>query len=262
MSYTVNMLFVMSVGNSELAFGLFESGELRAHWKMPTAHDADADHHRSSLLAAMQEHSEELVRVDRTLIASVVPALQPRIGSAVRGVFGTEARFLGPDWETGLSYDATQADELGSNLIANCVGALSKYHDSCIIIDFGTTTTFTAIQGNRTILGTAIAPGILTSMDAMVRSTATLPFVRLSAPEHPIGKSTEEAVQSGLTFGYAALADGMAERFVGEIPGPRPRIVATGNFAHLIASVSQSIDTVEPLLSLEGLAVISEMNDG
>ena len=254
------MLYVMTIGNSELTFGLFESGDLRAHWRLPTDHNADPGTYRRILTGAFQEHAEDIARSERALISSVVPPLNEPVASAVGELLGVEPEFLRVDWDTGLSFSVADPRELGSDLIANCAGALKKFGRSCIVIDFGTTTTFTAMARSGNLLGVAITPGILTSMDAMVGSTASLPFVRLAVPEQAIGRSTEEALQAGLTYGYASMADGMVKRFSDEMMEPAPMVVATGTFAHLVAAESEAINAVEPLLTLEGLLAIAERN--
>jgi type III pantothenate kinase len=168
---------------------------------------------------------------------------------------------LGPGVRTGLSIAIDNPHELGADRIANAVAAHRRHDGPCIVVDFGTATNFDVVSAAGEYLGGAIAPGVETSLDALAARAARLIKVDLVAPSRVIGKSTVEAMRSGVVYGTVAMVDGMLERMKEEL-GAEALVIATGGLAELVCRYSVQIDENEPLLTLEGLRMVHELNAG
>jgi type III pantothenate kinase len=188
-----------------------------------------------------------------------VPPLTAAYQSLAIKYLEHEPLVVGPGVRTGISLAIDNPHELGADRIANAVAAHRRHGGPCIVVDFGTATTFDAISEAGEYLGGIIAPGIETSLDALASRAARLVKVDLVAPPRAIGKSTVESMRSGIVFGTVALVDGVVARMKEEM-GADTLVVATGGLASLVCRHSLQIDEVEPLLTLEGLRLVHELN--
>jgi len=193
------------------------------------------------------------------IISTVVPPITDTLAETAKKYFNTEALFVDPGIKIGLNIKYENPKEVGADRIVNAVAALAIYGGPIIVVDFGTATTFCAINEKAEYLGGAIAPGIGISMEALFRAAAKLPRVQFKRPERIIGKNTVESMQSGMFYSFVSQVDGMVTRMKKEL-GEHTRVVATGGIATLIAPDSKTIDHVSPLLTLEGLRIIYEKN--
>jgi type III pantothenate kinase len=194
-------------------------------------------------------------------VASVVPSLKFPMRQAFRQIFGREPTFVEPGIRTGMPilYDVPQ--EVGADRIVNAVAAYEQMGGPCIIVDFGTATTFDVVTARGEYSGGAIVPGIAISAEALFEKAARLWRVEIRRPDKVIGKTTTASVQSGLFYGYLSLVDGMIAR-IGDELGARPRVIATGGLAELFGAGSERIEEVDPLLTLKGLRLIDGRNRG
>jgi type III pantothenate kinase len=188
---------------------------------------------------------------------SVVPPLSFAIGRAAQRYFGVELAMVGPGMRTGLPILYDNPREVGADRIVNAVAAYERVGAGVVIVDFGTATTFDCVSDKGEYLGGAIVPGIQVSLDALIQRTAKLPRVEISWPETVVGRNTVQSIQSGLLYGYVGLVDGLIERIRGELPF-EASVLATGGLARTIAAESKHIGEVDPLLTLEGLRILSE----
>lgn len=253
-------LLAVDVGNTNTVLGLYEEGKLRRHWRLTTRRDATSDEIALSVQGLLGSLSPGLSPRD-VIVASVVPSLGFPIRQAFRQLFGLEPVFVVPGIKTGMPilYDIPQ--EVGADRIVNAVAAHARLGGPCVVVDFGTATTFDVVTARGEYAGGVIVPGIAISAEALFEKAARLWRVEIRRPEKVIGKTTAGSIQSGLYFGYLSLVDGVIDRIAREI-GARPRVIATGGLAELFGGGSERIEEVDPLLTLTGLLLIHERNRG
>lgn len=238
------MLLAIDAGNSNIKVGLFDGGELKTQRRLT----------RNELTQLAEINSQDL---DAILIASVVPELNPALVHISEDHFKLTPLFVDHTTPMGLKILYDSPADLGADRIVDAVAAVAKYGAPCIVVDFGTATTFNAINEAGEFIGGAISPGLMTCSEALFARAAKLPRVQFERPEKVIASSTVAAIQSGLYHGYAGLVDGVLERMIAEMGGT-PRVIATGGLARAIAPASQYISEIDDTLTLEGLRLVYE----
>ena len=250
------MLLAIDAGNTNITLGLFREQKLIAQWRLLTERERSADEYEADVRNVFERAGTDRKEVKGIAIASVVPQLD-HVLRQIASSFSVEPLFVDHTTDTGLKLLYDPPSDLGVDRIVDGVAAMNKYGAPCIVVDFGTATTFNLISRNKEFLGGAISPGLLTCAEALFERAAKLPRVEFVRPRAVIGSSTVEAMQSGLYYGYLGLVDGMIEKMIGET-GPVSRIVATGGLAPLIAEASQYIDAIDETLTLDGLRIVYE----
>ena len=253
------MLLAIDVGNTQTQAGVYSGDELLHEWRISTDRGATADELAADHDQILRLRGGSLGELDEMVVASVVPTLSTAYRSLATKYLRREALVIGPGVRTGVSLAIDNPHELGADRIVNAVAAHRRHGGPCIVVDFGTATTFDAVSALGEYLGGAIAPGIETSLEALTARAARLVKVELVAPERAIGKSTTESMRSGIVFGTVAMVDGVVERMKDEL-GHEAVVVATGGLASLVFPLSEQIDEVDPLLTLEGLRLVHELN--
>jgi type III pantothenate kinase len=259
------MLLVIDIGNTETELGLFplrEDGtaapELAAEWRVSTSHKQTADEYGVLIRQLFAMKELKLGVVQGIIVASVVPPLESMVRQVCERFFGVKALFIEPGIKTGMPVHYDNPAEVGADRIVNAVAAYERFKQSCVVVDFGTATTFDAVSARGEYLGGVIAPGIGISAEALFLRTARLPRVDIKRPPHVIGSNTVHSLQSGLFYGYVGLVDGILERLLAEL-GPA-RVIATGGMAPFIASGSRFLPEIDDALTLTGLRIIWERN--
>ena len=256
------MLLAVNVGNTNTVLGVFRGSSLEHQWRASTQSERTADE-LAVLFAGLLDQAGLSFsnQITGVVISSVVPSSTTALRDMVNRYFNFPPVLVEPGTRTGLSILTDNPRELGADRVVNALAAFARYGGPCIVIDFGTATTYDAVSEKGEFLGGAIAPGVQTKNASLSRETARLPQVELQAPRTGVGKNTVEAIQSALIFGTAAEADGMIDRMRKELGGDAT-VVATGGLAPLIVPHCQFVDEHDPWLTLEGLRLVFERNLG
>jgi type III pantothenate kinase len=253
------MLLAVDVGNTQTHLGAFRNGELGHDWRLTTAPSATSDELAATVSDLLQLEGSGFGEVDAAIISTVVPQLGPEWEALCSRHVEGPCLVVGPAVKTGMPILVDNPHELGADRLVNAVAAHAKVKGACVAVDFGTSTNFDVVSGAGEYLGGVIGPGVEISMEALTARAAKLPRIDLSAPEGPIGKHTQAAIQSGFAYGFAGLVDGIDRRLADAL-GEKATFIATGGLAHTIAPHCETIDEVDELLTLRGLRLIYERN--
>jgi len=251
------LLLVIDVGNTNSVLGLYRGDELVEHWRVATNPLTTTDELGVLYLALFAARDIDREMIDAAMVACVVPPKVHAIRRACQRYFDVDPIFVTPTLDTGIAIRYDNPLEVGADRIVNAVAAYHRHRQSCIIVDFGTATTFDVVLSPGVYMGGVIAPGIGVSLDALIGRAARLPKVEITKPPSVMGTNTIAAIQAGTVYGYVGLVDGIVARILEE-HDESFRIIATGGLAGLITQDSRYIESVEPFLTLDGLRLIHE----
>jgi type III pantothenate kinase len=252
-------LLAIDIGNTNTVLGVYDGDQLVAHWRIQTVAGRTSDESAVLVRQLTQSSGFDVARVTHGILASVVP---PAVRSMLRVLerhLGVPALVVGPGIKTGMPILYENPREVGADRIVNAVAAYERFKDGCIVVDFGTATTWDVVTPKGEYLGGVIAPGVHISSEALYEHAAKLPRVDVTKPSKVVGRNTVASMQSGLLYGYAGMVDAVVERISSEVTF-KPRCIATGGLAPLFAEESRTIEETDEMLTLRGLKVLFERN--
>ncbi|MCQ2450783.1 MAG: type III pantothenate kinase [Clostridia bacterium] len=253
------MLLAVDIGNTNITLGAFDGDILLFTARLATDKRLTSDQYSYEIKNILSLHDKKLSDVEDCIIASVVPNVENSICKALTNVCPVVPLCVGPGIKTGLNIKIDNPAQLGADLVAGAVGAISEYTLPCIIIDMGTATTIFAVDKDGGFIGGAICAGVWLTLNALCENTAQLPSTKIVAPHSVIGTNTSDCMKSGLVFGTASMIDGIVKRITEELGSPCS-VVATGGLAKEIIKYCDSDIIYNEHLLLNGLRTIYEKN--
>jgi type III pantothenate kinase len=253
------VLLVVDVGNTQTHLGAFRGEELLHDWRFATVRESTADELGARLRSLLALRELAFGDLDASILSSTVPQLRPEWTAMAERYLGHEMQAVGPGLRTGMPIRMDNPREVGADRLVNAVAAYERFGGPCVVVDFGTAITYDVVGAAGEYVGGIIAPGVEISMEALTSRAAAIPKIDLTPPRALIGKSTVEAIRSGVIYGFAAQVDGMVGRLREEL-GDETAAVATGGLAGAIVPFCELIDDVDPMLTLTGLRLIYDRN--
>lgn len=254
------MIICLDVGNTNIKFAVYENDSLRLSFRVATEQKKTSDEYGGQLLSILGNNDINPKEISGGIISSVVPQLDYTLERMCSTYLKIHPLTLAPGLKTGMNMRVDNAKEVGADRIVNNVSAVKKYGYPVIVVDFGTATTFNAVNEKCEFIGGVIAPGIKGSLDSLVNGTAKLPRVEIERPKTVIGKNTVTNMQSGIFFGFAGLVEYVVKKMKKEMKCDDITVVATGGFSDVIAKEINCIDKVDKLLTLDGLKYLYNLN--
>lgn len=255
------MLLAVDCGNTHLCLGIFQGEALLRSWRLSTDPNKTEDEYLALLSQLFSQQGYDLSQLHGMILSSVVPSINIIWRKLAEKYLKCRLLTVGPETETGIKILLDNPGEVGADRIVNAVAAYTKYGGKLIVVDFGTATTFDCVTERGEYLGGAICPGIEITQRALFSYAAKLANVELQRPPAVIGRNTADALRSGLLWGYGGQTDALVRRIRQEL-GEDARVVATGGLASFIRNFSETIDIVDSQLTLDGLRLIWQRQQG
>src|SRR5215218_3657292 len=252
------MLLAVDVGNTQTHLGAFRGDELVEHWRFATVRDSTADELGAALRNLLALRGLAFADISASIVSSTVPQLRPEWTAMAGRYLRLPMPVVGPGVRTGMPIRYDNPREIGPDRLVNAVAGYEKVGGPCVVVDFGTAVTHDVVSADGEYLGGVIFPGVEISLEALSERAAALPTIDLTAPRAVLGKSTVDAIRSGVLYGYAGMVDGILGRLRDEVG--QARAIATGGLAGAVAPYCELIDEVDDLLTLTGLRLIWERN--
>jgi type III pantothenate kinase len=252
------MLLALDVGNTHTTIGVFKDAQILRRWRLSTVRDRTVDE-LGILLRQLCEWAEiRTGDINGVVVGSVVPPLDASLRAAVGSYLHAQPLFIAPGIKSGMPLKVETPLELGADRLCNSVAAFAEHGGPCVVVDFGTATTWDVVSAKGEFIGGVIAPGLEIAAEALYSRAAKLPRIELAAPARVIGKGTVDSMQAGLVYGYVGLVEGLTQRVLGELG--RGKVIATGGLAAVIARHTAIFDVVDDDLTLKGLRLLWERN--
>ncbi len=254
------MILVMDVGNTNIKIGLYKEDKLSETWRVATNISHTADEYGMTLLNLLSNVGVNFSDIKGVIISSVAPTLNYTLEHMCSYYLHLKPIMVGPGVKTGIHVKYADPAQVGADRIVNAVAAYNLYGGPCIVIDFGTATTFGVMSENGEFLGGAICPGIKSSMEALVNTTAKLPRIELKRPGQVINRTTVTNMQSGIIYGFIGMVEHLIKKIKRELGTDSCKVIATGGMGEILAKDVHDIDKLDRTLTLKGLKIIYDLN--
>jgi type III pantothenate kinase len=255
----VDVLLAIDVGNTQTHFGAFRGSELVEHWRFATVAESTADELGAVLRGLLELRGIGLADISASIVSSTVPVLEPEWLAMGTRYLGHAMLSVGPGLKTGMALRYDNPREIGADRLANAVAIRERYGGPAVCVDFGTSVNFDVVGPTGDFLGGVLVPGVEISLAALTSRGAKLPSIDLLPPRTVIGKSTVDAIRSGVIYGFAGAIDGILGRLLAEL-GEDTDVIATGGLAGAIVPFTEHIDEIDDFLTLTGLRLLFERN--
>lgn len=251
------MLLTIDIGNSNIVFGLYQQSQLKFKWRIVSDLKKTADDYAIDIIENLASNKIDVLTISGAIIASVVPNLTTVISVALAKFFSGNLVVINEkNLADIIAIELKNKQEIGTDRLVNAIAAYNKFGGNLIIVDFGTATTFDIVGESGQYLGGIICPGVNLAIKALHEMTAQLPLIKLKKPTNIIGKSTIEAMNSGIYFGYLSLIEGIIAKIESEYNHITTKII-TGGLAEIFHDdLAKIINYHQPDLTLDGLNLI------
>jgi type III pantothenate kinase len=256
------MILGLDVGNTNIKIGVYDGKKMLHSWRLATDFSKTADEYGIALIQLLESEGIAPKDIEGSIMSSVIPQLNYTVSHMLDYYFNATPIMVGPGVKTGLNIKYENPREVGSDRIVNSVSAFKKYGGPVIVVDFGTATTFNAINGKGEFLGGCICAGVKTSTDALTTAAAKLPRIELVRPPSVIGKTTISNMQAGIVYGLVGQVKHILQLMKYEMNEDNIKVVATGGLSELVQEDKDLIDIFDRRLSLNGLKIIYDLNNG
>lgn len=253
-------LLVIDAGNTNIVLGIFRDGKLHCQGRIETVREDSAENYRRKFLSFLSDNGLETGDIEDVAISNVVPSLGSLLDELAKDLFHQEPFYVSYKNRMNMTIKMDDPRELGADLIASAVGAIEKYGTPCIVIDFGTATTYAAIDENSEFLGGAISQGINVSCKGLYMHAPHLPKIELKSPPSIVGKNTITAMQSGIYLGYAHMVRGIVADMK-KVLGEKTKVIATGGLAVILKDEENLMDVIDQDLVLDGIYYLYGMRE-
>ena len=253
------MILAVDIGNSNIVLGGMEGERIVFEARMATDLIKTSDQYCAELKTMLNLFEVDPTAIEGSIVSSVVPPLLNSFKTAIRKLTGKSCMIVGPGIRTGLNIRMDNPSEVGSDLIVAAVAGIAQYGAPLLLVDMGTATTITAVDGSGCFVGGCICPGVRISMEALTGRTAQLPGISLDKPQRAIGKNTRDCMRSGIMLGAAAMLDGLLDRMEAELDAPA-KVVATGGIARFVLPLCRREIPYDGTLMLKGLQLLYQKN--
>lgn len=254
------MLLAIDVGNTNISMGILDQGKTVGSFRLTTKTPRTSDEFGICISTLLEQSHINPEEIEDVIISSVVPKCNYALNSCIRKYLKKEPMIIGPGMKTGIKLKTENAREVGADRIVDVAAARHLYHTSCIIVDFGTATTFDYVSADGVFEYTVIAPGLGICAQALTKETAKLPEIEIKRPQSVLGRNTIEGMQSGVVYGYIGLVEYIIRKMKKELKDPDCHVVATGGLGRVIADDTELIDDYDPDLAYKGMYEIYKKN--
>lgn len=254
------MLLAIDIGNTNITLGLFDDTELVAQFRLTTRQQRTSDEYGLDLCGLVEHRGFKITDIEAVIISSVVPDIMHSFNNGIMKYFNVEPIVVSSGIKTGIKIQTDNPRQIGADRIVDAVAAYNIYGGGIIVIDFGTATTYDYVDKNGTYLYGITSPGIKTAASSLSEKAAMLPEIQIVKPKTILAKETITSMQAGVVYGYIGQTEYIIKKMKEELDNPDVKVIATGGLGTIIAAETDSIDTYNPILTLEGLRIIYEKN--